>query len=427
MKHQTSSADTLIVGGGIVALTLAFKLKKLRPNGSITVLEKEKDLGKHGSGRNSGVLHTGLYYSKGSLKALLCSSGSRQMKLYCKDRGIRVSEVGKILVPTTKIELEQLPILKERAIANKAEAHIISSREALDIEPLVNPNVDQVLHCPQSAVVNPKDILLSLSNDLKEMGIEVCTGEAAIGIDPVKRVCRTDQRSIEYGRLINCAGMFADKIAEKFDIGGDYAIAPFKGNYLKLTEDMANCINGHIYPIPNIEMPFLGVHFTKTIDQNVYLGPNAFPAMGRENYSGLKGAELSTMMPLASLLTRQYVTDSQGFRKHMHRELKSLSLNNQLKAIQAMVPKVEKKHLVSATKVGIRPQLYNKKTKKLEMDFVVKRSDHSVHILNAISPAFTCSMAFADYIIEEYIDDNSSNKTLQSSGNRNVETETEVR
>ena len=391
--------DVLITGGGIIGLTIARELLKVGYD-NIAILEKEKEIGKHASGRNSGVLHAGIYYSKASLKAQFCLQGNILMKEYCREKNIPLLETGKVIISRNK---EEIPVLKElyqRALKNGAKAELIAETQLKTIEPYAR-TCELALFSPETAVVNPHKILVSIEKELIDSGkVRMLNGLEFMGINNNGEAI-TSNGNICFDLFVNAAGAFSDRIAHMFGTGQNYKVLPFRGTYRKLKKEKNHLVNGNIYPVPDIRNPFLGIHFTKVTDGTVYIGPTAIPAFGRENYEFLKGVDKE----LFEILLREGVLffTNAGFRKVAVSEPGKYFLRSFFKEIKGMVHDLNIEDILPSNKSGIRPQLVNWKKNELVMDFVVLKHEKSIHILNAISPAFTSSMAFAEFIVEKYI------------------------
>lgn len=414
--HNASSClteyDYVIIGGGIIGLTLAKTILNKKDNVKICVLEKENKIGLHGSGRNSGVLHSGIYYPERSLKAKLCADGARKMSVYCEERGLPINRIGKVIVPTKEQDDQALDLLYKRAEINGAKVSLINESELQKIEPEARTATARALYSPETAVIDPQAVLKSLITELQNQGVDFKYGAMVCDADPDKEIVRVSSgESYKYGMLINATGQHSDRVSNLFQVGQEFTILPFKGAYLKLDKSSKIKINGLIYPLPDLSLPFLGVHSIKTISGDVYFGPTAIPALGRENYNGVSGIEAKDIMSIGSQCAKMYFGNEQGFRKHTHQELlRSIKYFN-LKAAKELVPNLRANDLHKSNKVGIRAQLVDKVKRKLEMDFIVRKKDNTVHILNAVSPAFTSSLAIAEYIFDKYI-----NLNLESSG-----------
>jgi L-2-hydroxyglutarate oxidase LhgO len=391
------NCDILIIGCGITGLTIANELTE-RKFENIIVIDKESHIGSHASGRNSGVLHSGVYYSAGSLKARYCVEGNRLMKSYCIENNLAVKNIGKVIVAADEKRLENLYELKKRADHAGATANIIDEKELSEIEPNAY-TFEKALWCPDTAVVNPLEILKHLVDKLKSSGnVTIKFGTSFKGLDGNNKVI-TSCGEIGFNKIINASGAYAEKIAQVFGIAGEYNIIPFKGTYKKLTKDSSSLVRGNIYPVPDLDNPFLGIHFTKSVDGTVYAGPTAIPALSRENYGVLEKLDTETL----KILFRDGILTllNNSFRSAALNELKKYINHYFYEEAKTLVPKLRPDDLENSNKIGIRPQLVHWPTKKLVMDFIVLQDGDSIHILNAISPGFTTSMSFSRYIADK--------------------------
>ncbi|MBF0459209.1 MAG: L-2-hydroxyglutarate oxidase [Nitrospirae bacterium] len=392
-------ARILICGAGIIGLTIARELIKAG-YGDIVLIEKENAPGKHASGRNSGVLHAGIYYTPNTLRAKSCLKGNMLMKEYCRQRGLPLFESGKVIVAKNE---QEIPILKElfkRATANGAKVELIDEQQLNEIEPAAK-TCETALYSSDTAVVSPKAVLDSLCDDLIKTGsVKIVKNTEFKGIRG-NTTCVTNKGSIEFGTFINAAGAYSDKVAHAFGVGREFSLVPFKGIYRKLRPEKASEIRGSIYPVPDIRNPFLGVHFTRGIDGSVYLGPTAIPALGRENYGILKGVDSEAI----EILRRAAVLFSENpkFREVVFTEPKKYLFKYFFEDARVLVKDLKPEDVIPSDKAGIRPQLVDWKTKELVTDFMVVKDGNSVHVLNSISPAFTSSMDFARFIVNNYI------------------------
>lgn len=395
------TADIVIVGAGIVGLALALELIKRDPGQKILVLEKESALGRHSSGRNSGVLHSGIYYPENSLKAKVCAEGAQEMAAFCEEHALPIKRIGKVVVPTSEKDDTLLDLLYRRGQSNGATVELIDEQTLHRIEPNARTASGRALHSPRTAVVDPLAILEKLSSELTKQGVEILTGQEVRAIDPSRSILETNSDKISFGHLYNAAGLYADKLARFFGVGEKYTILPFKGIYYQLDKASGIQVNGLIYPVPDLSVPFLGVHVTKAVTGNIYLGPTAVPAFGRENYSGLAGAGISEALGIGLRLFRQYASNNQGFRTFAHEEGLRFFKSNFAEAASALVPKLRPEHLLRSAKVGMRAQLLDKDKGELVMDFVVEKGENSTHILNAVSPGFTSAFSFSRFALDQ--------------------------
>ena len=391
--------DYIVLGAGVSGLTIAKRIKHHNSAASILILEKEKLLGAHGSGRNSGVMHSGIYYPENSLKAKVCLNGSRAMIDYCSEYKLPVNRLGKVIVPTTQADDKQIDMLYARANNNGANVYIIDRQQLKEIEPFARTASGRALFSPDTSVVDPKLILQQLYQDLIDQGVKIEFSSPCLAASPEKSEIRTKNTNYSYGHLINATGQFADQLAHIFIVGQEYVLLPFKGIYYRLSSDSGINLQRLVYPVPDLNVPFLGVHSVNTIDGDSYFGPTALPAFGREHYKGLEGINFQDALSISYRLCEQYVRNQQGFRQFSHDEAGRFKKSKFVKAAQNLIPAVKAEHLLSSNKVGIRAQLLNKKTHQLVMDFMVEHRKNSTHILNAISPAFTSAFSFSEYVI----------------------------
>jgi len=390
----------VICGGGIIGLSVARELIK-RGVEDVVILEKEKDLGVHASGRNSGVLHAGIYYTPESLKAKLCLKGNLLMREFCKEKGIRVLETGKVIVTKCESELEGLKELYNRAIKNGAKVELIDEKELKDIEPYAK-TVEKAIYSPLTAVVDSKKVIKEIEKDLLSSGkVKILKGVKFEGVAGSSEI-KTNQGKFKFELFINSAGVYADKVAHSFGVGLKYRILPFKGTYKKLRKEKSYLVKGNIYPVPDIRNPFLGVHFTRSHDGTVYVGPTAIPALGRENYGILDGINGEAFF----IVWRNFILFMKNtkFRRVALTEPKKYLSYSFYRDVYPMLEDISVRDLEPSDKVGIRPQLIDWDSKELVMDFLVIKDSNSVHILNAISPAFTSAFSFADLVVGNYIE-----------------------
>jgi len=375
----------LVVGAGIIGMSIAYQLKRREPNSTIAIIDKEREVALHASGRNSGVLHAGFYYSKDSLKAKFTRNGNALMKRFCKEHGIFVRDTKKIVVARDKNELDGLYELHRRAKLNGVETYIIDKEEVEEIDPNIK-TYKKALFSPTTASVDPKEVCYRLQNILEDMGVEFFFNMPF------------QNSNIKYRYLINSAGAYADKIAKRFGVAKNYTMLPFKGIYLKYLENKTD-IKTNIYPVPNLANPFLGVHYTVTVDGSIKIGPTAIPAFWRENYKGFKNFNLNEMVEIIYYATKLFGLNSFNFRDLALSEMQNYNRKKFIAKAKSMVKKIGDRF--APIPAGIRAQLLNTTTNELVQDFVIEHTEDSTHILNAVSPAFTCSFAFAEFVVDE--------------------------
>jgi len=390
-------SDFLVIGGGVIGVSIALELRR-RHRARVMLIEKEHMLGLHASGRNSGVLHAGVYYKAGTLKARLCVEGNRQMREYCHEKRIPLNENGKVIVARRSVELPSLRELHARSQANGVRTELIDSQALTSIEPSAK-TVEQALYVKDTAVVNPQRVMEALVEDAGREGVivrEGCTWNGRGGED----IAKTSQGQIIYGHLINCAGLFSDRIAHAFGVGRHYSILPFRGQFYRLRSDTKVQVRGNIYPVPDLRNPFLGVHFTRRPEGEVTVGPSALPLLGREQYRGLNGVNMRDGLAMARYLFRLFGHNRDHFRSIAWREVRKMSPSGFFRETEGLVVKFEAADLLPGKEPGIRAQLLDTRTAELQNDFIVESGPRSTHVLNAVSPAFTCSMPFAKHVAD---------------------------
>ena len=398
------SCEVLIVGGGMVGLCIAHQLLERKIAREIIIIDKEKELGKHSSGRNSGVLHAGLYYKPGTVKAQVCVSGAKRLRAWVEKRNLPLNPCGKIIVPTRRNLDSQLEVLAERGRANGAYVEFWDQKRLKGFIPEAHSASGRALWSPNTAVVKPITVIKRLKEELIENGVLFIQSEQSWRAEPDQKCIRlSDGTRVEFRHMFNCSGLQADRVAHKFGVGKNYSLLPFKGLYWQLKPGCPIQPKANIYPVPDLNIPFLGVHFTPSADTTplVSIGPTATPAWGRENYRGLEAIEPAMSVANLTVLARQYIANRGGFRRYVH-EQAFLSLPPLLlKAAQELIPSVRAEHIELSQKVGIRSQLFNHLTNRLEDDFLCFPGPSSTHVLNAISPAFTASFSLADLVLDQ--------------------------
>jgi len=394
-----ASYDFIIIGAGIVGLTVARELLSRYPRASIAVLDKEQKPGIHASGRNSGILHSGIYYAKDTLKAKVCSRGANLLYEFSREHGIDCNKNGKVILATSEDQLPTMDTLVRNAKTNNIKADKIDNKHLLEIEPFARPALSAI-YCPDTAAIDSQAVMDTLYRLLMKDGVKFIFSCKLLALTSTDEIS-TSSGVFSYGYLFNCAGAYADKIAHMDSTALEYALVPFKGTYWKLAEHARHKVRGNIYPAPDINMPFLGVHLSRTISNEVYAGPTAIPALGRENYGVLSDLKFNEAFPIVGKLCKMYIKNKNNFRAFSHTEISKYFKSRFIKELKTLVTRIESDDLVPTSKTGIRPQLINSKTGELEMDYIIKRTINKLHVLNAISPAFTSSFAFAEIIVNK--------------------------
>lgn len=391
------TCDYLVIGGGIVGLAIALEIQKREAKARVVVLEKEKELAQHGSGRNSGVLHAGFYYTADSLKARFTREGNARWKRFVEERGLKINRCGKLVVAKNEAEVEGLRELKRRGDLNGVETYLISLEEAKKIEPRVRSS-GQALWSPGTATVDPQECMAAVAAECQARGIEIHLDtpyQGRRGKDII-----TPQEVYSAGFVVNAAGLHADRVAHDFGVGLRYRILPFKGLYLYGSEP-AGALKTNIYPVPDLRNTFLGVHFTVTVDGRAKIGPTAIPAFWRENYQGLKGFDAAEALSILRDEAILFLRNDFNFRGIALEEIKKYSQAYLVRQASALLDGVRPENYRTWGRPGIRAQLYDHQDKKLVMDFMIEGNREGLHILNAISPAWTAAMPFAEYVVNQ--------------------------
>lgn len=391
------SVDYLIIGGGIIGVNMALHLKRRNPGASICVVDKEPELGLHGSGRNSGVVHSGFYYTSNSLKARFTRDGNAALKDYIREHKIPLNECGKLVVAKDESEISMLDELLKRGLANGVELHKITEAEAKEIEPRVL-TCRYALWSPNTATADPVQVLAAFRKEAMGMGIVFRCSEPFVKCKG-NRVW-TKNLIFDAGYVVNTAGLYADRVAHEFGFGKKYAILPFKGLYLKSNEP-AGSLKTNIYPVPDLRNPFLGVHVTVTVDGHHKIGPTAIPAFWREQYKGLENFKFNELAQMTVLGTQLMTHADFDFRRLAYDELRKYRRTHLVKLSQSLATGLMPSSLRTWGRSGIRAQLLNLETKSLEMDFIYEGDAKSFHVLNAVSPGWTCSIPFSAYLVDE--------------------------
>ncbi len=396
IQYRPVTYDIAIIGGGIVGLATARAILERAPRARLTILEKEADIAQHQTGHNSGVIHSGIYYKPGSHKARLCVEGARLMKAYCDKNGIPVETCGKVIVATSQDEVPRLKTLYERGVANGVPGvSMIDAARLTEIEPHARALAG--IHSPQTAIVDYRRVAETLAKELTGSGLTLERNFRVASIARSRgevRLGAADSRVVTATYLVNCAGLHSDTVARLAGAAVDVQIVPFRGEYYMLRPERRSLVNGLIYPVPDPEFPFLGVHFTRTVHGDVEAGPNAVLALAREGYTWrrVRPAELLATLRFAGFRTmaRKY------WRTGAYEMYRSLSKRAFVSALQRLVPGLRAEDIRPGG-AGVRAQAVTAGGALVD-DFRIVQSADAVHVLNAPSPAATASLAIGRHI-----------------------------
>jgi len=391
-----SQRDVIVIGGGIVGLAAALEITVRFPRLRLLVLEKERRVGQHQSGHNSGVIHSGVYYRPGSLKAKLCVEGARAMIQFCREHGIAHQVCGKVIVATSDAELPRLEELRQRGEANGIDGlRFLVPEELHDIEPYANGI--RALAVPSTGITDYAKVCDKFAELIVARGeITLSTKVTGLKRNPQEVIVQTDRGEFVAKAIINCAGLFSDRIAKMAGDKPDLAIFPFRGEYYDLIPERSSLVRALIYPVPDPQFPFLGVHFTRRINGCVDAGPNAVLALRREGY---KRSDFN-LRDLSSALTFPGFWHMAGrhWRNGLGEFRRSLSKTAFVRALQRLLPDLRDEDLVPGGS-GVRAQAV-KRDGTLVDDFHFVRSERVLHVLNVPSPAATASLRIGSYIAD---------------------------
>jgi L-2-hydroxyglutarate oxidase LhgO len=390
-------SDILIIGGGVIGLSLGISIQKKFPKNKIIIIEKEKKIAEHASGRNSGVIHSGIYYPADSLKAKFTKIGNEFWTNYCFESNLLIDHCGKVIVAKSESDLSVMNLLYERAISNGIDVKLIDNYELKQIEPKSKTFL-KAIYVPSTASVDPVEICNHLEKSFLLSGGMIFYEEAFLK-NFKNNLINTTQRKISAGHIFNCSGLYADKVAQQFDFSQNYSLIPFKGLYAysKLSSELPKV---HIYPVPDLTKPFLGVHFTRTVNGFGKIGPTSMPSFWRENYKGFHRFNPKEFIEVTKNLSKLMISNKNNFRKLAISELRKQKMSHLLEDVSSMIENVKSLEFSSWGRPGLRAQLINTKTSDLVMDFLIEGDSKSTHVLNAISPAFTCAFPFSEHLIE---------------------------
>lgn len=393
--------DLLVVGGGIVGTATALRYQKRYPGKSVLLLEKESVLARHQSGNNSGVIHAGVYYAPGSLKARLCRQGAVMLKEFCRAEGVEVEECGKLIVATDEIEVQRLSGLRERAIANGIPFTEVSREELRRREPLIRGL--GALFFPESSIVDYSLVTHRMADRVVSNGGVIRLGAEVTAISEGAScvTIRAGAETFHADRIVVCGGAQADRLARKSGLKTNFRIVPFRGEYYQVDSRLREGINHLIYPVPDPDLPFLGIHLTHEVNNRLSVGPNAVLGLSREG------------LPRFSFNVRDVfdIFSFIGFWRFLKGNLRSglTEMRNSfftsayLEACRKYMPSLKRSDLLGR-KAGVRAQVVMDDGEVVH-DFLVLKTQRMVHICNAPSPAATSSLAIADYVLDTYLKD----------------------
>ncbi len=389
--------DLVVIGGGIIGLATAMRVTEEFPDLKVAVLEKETEVAQHQTGHNSGVIHAGIYYAPGSQKANFCSTGGVLLREYCDKHNIKYDMCGKLIVAVNDNEVPMLMDLYERGTANGALGlKIIEKEEITDYEP--HSTGVKAIFSPNTGIIDYTEVSKSYATQMMEAGGDLITGTELKSISEKdgQIYLETTDGTITAKKILNCAGLHADRVAKMMGVDMGVKIIPFRGEYFSLIPERSDMVKGLIYPVPNPNLPFLGVHFTRRVNGSVEAGPNAVLAFAREGYKKTKinfGDAFETLTYSGFLkMSLKYWTVG------MKEQYRSLVKGSFVKSLQTLIPEITGKDLYSPG-AGVRAQAVAKNGALLQ-DFSIAETENAIHVLNAPSPGATASLTISKYILD---------------------------
>jgi L-2-hydroxyglutarate oxidase len=389
--------DVTIIGGGVIGLSIGSALLESNPNLRVLVVEKEPNLGFHASGRNSGVIHAGFYYSPESLKAKFCRNGNRELRKLCIRNNIPILETGKVVVTQNQEEESRLETLFERGVENGVELEMHDAAKLTSFEPQA-VTLNRFLWSPTTAVSDPHAVLIAMAKEFENSGGKIEYGHN-VSLTESGNEIHINVVDYEARFYVNASGAQSDRISRAVGVGLDYAMLPFMGVY-RATSNNVFGLKTLVYPVPHPINPFLGVHFTLTADGKVKIGPTAIPIAGREQYTLATGWSVSDIYQALKGAKSLVLGESHDVLKIVRSEWPKIIQKEIIKQASQLVPNVSNLENWEKKPPGIRSQLVHLPTGKLEQDFKIITKLNSLHVLNAVSPGWTSSIPFGRYIAE---------------------------
>ncbi|WP_240374765.1 L-2-hydroxyglutarate oxidase [Bacillus piscicola] len=388
--------DYTIIGAGIVGLSVAYSILKKEPNAAVAVIDKEKEVASHQTGHNSGVIHSGIYYRPGSYKARFAREGSKSMIAFCEEHGVEYDQCGKVIVATNNEQLPALNKLYERGQENGLTVNWMERDALLEREPHVNGVA--AVEVPAAGIVNYKEVSKKIASLIQEKGADLFLNEEVKAIVENKGVTiETNKRTLQTKLMINCAGLHSDRIAEMAGYHLDMQIVPFRGEYFELKDSAKHLVKDLIYPVPNPDFPFLGVHFTRMIDGSVEAGPNAVLGFKREGYTKLDISVKDLSQVLRSF--GFWKLASANMKEGLNEMKRSFSKKAFIASLQELIPEITEDDVMAAP-AGVRAQALRTNGELVD-DFYIVAGAHSFHVCNAPSPAATGALQIGEEVYRQ--------------------------
>lgn len=390
--------DFTIIGAGIVGLSVGLALTEKYKDANVLILEKEKDVAKHQTGRNSGVIHSGIYYNPGSLKAQLAKKGNSQMKEFCSEHDIPYDNSGKLIAATQNEELDELANLHKRAVENGLNVSKVDEFTIKEIEPHLKGGIAG-LYVPSTGIVDYRKVAKAMADIIKKNNGKIWLNEEVRKIESLNSEVNisTENQKVKTKYLINCTGLMSDKVTNMSGVIADMKIVPFRGEYYELVPSKRHLVNNLIYPVPNPDFPFLGIHFTRMMNGKVLVGPNAVLSLKREGYkkNSINIKETLDTLSYPGFWKLAFPNAKEGI-KEMYRSYNKRAF---VKDLQRFIPAIEERDLIAAAS-GVRAQALDNEGNLLD-DFLIINDKNIIHVCNAPSPAATASIEIGKEIVRD--------------------------
>jgi L-2-hydroxyglutarate oxidase len=399
--NQSVTYDFAIIGGGIIGVAIGIALLEKNPKKRVLILEKESKPGIHASGRNSGVLHAGFYYTPESLKAKFCKDGNAEITKYCKNNNLPYKNLGKVVVTKDETEVARLHKLFETGLVNRIEIELHPAEKLKEFEPAANTFGD-FIWSPTTSIADPNKLIISLVEKYQSLGGKIlCNSRSNLKISNSEVLLFVNGSQVKATRIINAAGGMASTIARNVGVGKQYLCLPFLGSYRK-SDSTTNSIKRLIYPVPNPVNPFLGIHTTNTLNGELKIGPTAFPVIGKEQYHFIDGFTFKELIEFITASWAMLNSKKTNFPELAKIELLKQFESKILDSSQYLSDVISLQKNWKKHPGGIRSQIVNIETKELEMDYIITSDKNVVHVLNAVSPGWTSALPFGRWVVENY-------------------------
>lgn len=400
MAKSSTRCEVLIIGGGVIGMGIAIAMQESRPHSKVIIMEKEEEVCLHASGRNSGVIHAGFYYTSESLKSKFCRLGNLELKTFCRDQNLPLKEIGKVVVAKSASDVKLLEDLAERAQINGVDIELLDAEKLSSLEPMAKTH-EKFLWSPTTAIADPHEVAQALKRRFLAGGGQLLCREKLVEFRGDLAIFASGN-SVSFNICVNSAGAGALAIAKKCGVGNQFGLLPVLGGYISAPAAKIP-LKRMVYAAPHPLSPFLGIHFTPTLSGLVKIGPTAMPVLGKEQYSISDGFTSEEARQSLYALSNYVFGDPINAIKTLANQISQANVQRMVHAASELVPMTPNPKAWRRGKAGIRSQLVDFNKKVFVQDFIVSESPGVIHILNAVSPGWTSSLPFGRHIVEEFI------------------------